>query len=202
MCKQLTALAFLAVAMVGLNGLGWCEDAIAEMSAVHELQTAPVMSHPTPKQTEEHQWLQQFVGQWQSTTVATMPGMPAIQMTGTETVKPVGQYWTVTEVSSSMMNQPFNGQMTLGYNADENEFVGTWVDSMTGQLWQYEGELEDDDTKLVLEGEGTCPIMGKNTKFRETLQWIDADNKRYTSEMLNDDGEWVTTMVSKAIRVK
>lgn len=201
MIKQVTAVAFVAVAMVGLNSLGWCDDT-AKMSTVQELQTAPVMPHPVPKHTEEHQWLQQFVGEWKSTTMATMPGMPAMQMTGTETIKPVGQYWTVTEVSASMMNQPFNGQMTLGYNADDNEFVGTWVDSMTGQLWQYEGELEDDDTKLVLVGEGHCPIMGKNTKFRETLEWIDADNKRYTSEMQNDDGEWVTMMVSNATRVK
>lgn len=156
-----------------------------------------------PEPTEQHEWMQQLVGEWKATTKAMMPGKEEpIESTGTEVVKAVGPFWTVAEIDGTMMNEPFNGQMTLGYDAEEDKYISTWVDSISGKMWEYEGTLDESGKKLTLKTEGFCPMAGKNTEFRDTLEMVDANHKRYTMQMKNEDGEWVTTMTSDAVRVK
>ena len=157
-----------------------------------------------PKPGPEHAWLQQLVGEWEAETEAYMePGKPPMRMKGTESVRPLGAFWTITEVKSTMMDMPFTGNMTLGYDADKKKYVGTWVDSMTGHLWQYEGTMDAAGKTLTLESEGTCPMRpGKLTKFREVMELKDKDHKTFTSSMQGDDGQWVTMMTSHAQRKK
>jgi hypothetical protein len=163
---------------------------------------AEEMMHQMPQPTAEHQWLQQFVGEWESDTEAFMePGKPAMHMKGTESVRPLGGFWTITEVKSTMMEMPFTGNMTLGYDADKKKYIGTWVDSMTGMLWNYEGALDASGKALTLEAEGYCPMRpGKLTKFREVLEMQDKNHKTYKSYMMDDDGTWVNMMTSRATR--
>jgi len=156
-----------------------------------------------PKPTAQHEWLQQFVGEWKSTTKAIMPGQtePMVS-TGTESVKPVGEFWTVTDVKATMMDQPFTGKMTLGYDTEKAKYVGTWVDSMTGQLWQYEGTVDPATNKLTLESEGKCPMTGQHMQFKETLELKDSNHKIFTSQMKDESGKWVTMMTSESVRKK
>jgi len=181
------ALSLLA-ATVLCAGISWAAD-MADM---------PVM----PKPTMEHQWLQQFVGNWESETQATMtPGEAPVVSKGTEEVEPLGAFWTITEVKSTMMDKPFTGTMTLGYDTDKQKFIGTWVDSMTGKLWEYEGNVDAAGKKLTLETEGACPMHpGKVTRFKEEIELKSPDHKVFTSSMLDDNGQWVTMMVSNAYR--
>jgi hypothetical protein len=90
--------------------------------------------------------------------------------------------------------------MTLGFDPEKKQYVGTWVDSMTGKLWQYTGKVEGN--RLTLETEGICPMQAKPVRFRDTLELIDADHKTYTSAMMGEDGKWLTVMTSKAERIK
>lgn len=155
-----------------------------------------------PKPTAEHEWLQQFVGEWKAETEAVMePGKPATHTTGTETIQSLGGFWTTSEIDSSMMDMPFKGLMTLGYDTEKKKYVGTWVDSMTGKLWQYEGTRAPGGNTLTLESEGTCPMQpGKLMKFREVIELKDKDHKVFSSSILGDDGQWMTMMTSKAER--
>lgn len=155
-----------------------------------------------PKPTPEHAWLQQFVGDWDAVTDAFMePGKPPVQTAGTESIRPLGGFWTVSEIKSTMMDQPFTGNMTLGYDTDKKKFVGTWVDSMTGRLWQYEGTVDPTGKILTLESEGTCPMKpGKLIRFKEVLEMQGKDDKLFTSFMQGEDGNWVTMMTSRAHR--
>lgn len=159
---------------------------------------------PMPQPTQQHQWLQQFVGEWQSQNQMVMdPSQPPVESAGTEIVRPMGEFWTLTEVNATMMDMPFKGQMTLGYSAEKEKFVGTWVDSMTGQLWEYEGNLNEAGNTLVLEAEGPCPMRGgKMTKFREELILKDKDHKTYRSSIMDDEGNWVTMLTSEGTRQK
>lgn len=183
MCLTLTALVALVVSAAG----SWAEE-------------MPAFPKPGP----EHAWLQQFVGEWESETQAYMePGKPPVQSTGTESVQPLGGFWTVSEIKSTMMDMPFKGNMTLGYDTTKKKYVGTWVDSMTGILWNYEGAVDQSGKVLTLESEGFCPMNpGKLTKFKEAVELKDKNHKSFTSSMLGDDGKWVTVMTSDAHRIK
>lgn len=180
----LTAMTLLTLS----TGASWAEEKMPEM----------------PKPTAQHEWLQQFVGEWESETEAHMePGKPAVRAKGTEIVRPLGEFWTVSEVKSTMMDKPFTGNLTLGYDADKKKYVGTWVDSMTGHLWNYEGAVDDSGKVLTLETEGACPMRpGKLTKFKEVIEMKDKDHKVFSSAMQGDDGQWVTMMTSQATRKK
>jgi Protein of unknown function (DUF1579) len=153
-----------------------------------------------PKPTAEHAWLQQLVGDWDAQTEAYFePGKAPIKTTGQESVKAIGDFWTATHVKSEMMGKPFIGTMTLGYDPKKGKYVGTWVDSMTSKLWEYEGTVDESGKVLTLTSEGECPCTGKTTKFQESVELKDANHKVFTSKMLVD-GNWVTTMVSTATR--
>jgi hypothetical protein len=155
-----------------------------------------------PKPTPEHQWLQQLVGEWESETEAIAePGQPAIHSKGTENIEAIGGFWTTSEINSSVMEQPFRGMMTLGYDPEKKKYIGTWVDSMTGKLWQYEGLIAPGSNTLTLESEGTCPMSpDKPMKFRDIIELKDKDHKVFSSSVLSDDGKWTTIMTSKAQR--
>lgn len=157
-----------------------------------------------PLPVKEHAWLQQLVGEWEADTEAFMspdPTQPPAKMKGTESVKPLGGFWTVSEIKSTMMDQPFTGIMTLGYNPETKKYVGTWVDSMTGKLWEYEGTTDAAGKVLTLESEGACPLQpGKVIKFRDIIEVKDKDHKLFTSTMQGEDGKWITIMTSTSQR--
>lgn len=75
-----------------------------------------------PAVTKEHAWLKQFVGQWETTMEATVPGQPATECKGTITSKAIGSYWVVNEMKSEMMGMPMIGQQTLGYDTKTKKY--------------------------------------------------------------------------------
>ncbi len=164
------------------------------------LGVAQTMPEPGP----EHAWLQQFVGEWAADTEAYVePGKAPMRSESTEHIRPLGGFWTIAEVESTVMDKPFNAQMTLGYDDVQKQFVGTWIDSMTGHMWQYQGALDESGKTLTLESEGMCPMRpGKLTRVKEVIRLADPDHKDYTSYMMGDDGQWVKVLSSRAERVK
>jgi hypothetical protein len=187
--KKLAVLMAL-VASFNMTALVWADDEGAKQC-------------PLPKASAEHVWLKQMVGEWKAKTEMYMPEKPAMVSEGTESVRAIGEFWTSTEVKGTMMDMPFVGNMTIGFNADKKKYVATWIDSMSGKLWEYEGSVDESGKVLTLETEGECPMNpGKKSKFKETLEIKDADHKVFTSRIKGDDGEWVTMMRSEAVRVK
>ena len=52
---------------------------------------------PTP--TKEHEWLKQFVGEWDTDMEAIMgPGQPPMKCKGSMSSKPVGPFWVLNEL--------------------------------------------------------------------------------------------------------
>jgi hypothetical protein len=155
-----------------------------------------------PKPSSEHVWLQQFVGEWESDTEAYMePGKPPMKSKGTENIYSLGGFWTISEIKSTMMDMPFAGNLTLGYDPSKKKYVGTWVDSMTGHLWEYEGTLDSAGKTLTLETEGACPMHpGKLSRFKEVIELKSKDHKVFTSSMQGEDGTWMTMMTSHSYR--
>ena len=173
--------------------------ALAASAAVCQAQEIPEF----PKPQKEHAWLQQCVGEWDSECEMYIPGQDPLKSQGTETVRSIGGFWILAENKGEFMGQPFTGLMTVGYDAENKQYVGTWVDSMTGYLWKYEGTVDNAGKVLTLETQGPCPDQpGELSNFKEVLEIKSKDHKVFTSSMQDEDGQWQKMMTINYRRKK
>jgi len=156
-----------------------------------------------PKPQEEHEWLNKFVGEWESEMEASFgPDQPKMKCKGTMKSRSLGGFWVVTETKSEMMGMPVAGLQTIGYDPEAKKYVGTWVDSAFNHLWKYEGSVDETDKILTLEADGPNLMTGKTAKFRDVYEFKSKDHLVISSSMQGEDGEWVTFMNGNARRKK
>ncbi len=156
-----------------------------------------------PKPTKEHKWLKKFVGRWTATSKGVMAeGQPPVETTATINSQLVGGFWVINRMQGKF-NGPdgkasamvFKGFQTIGYDVKKKKYVGTWIASMDGYLWHYEGAVEKNGTKLVLEADGPDMVdPNKTTKYRDAYEFISKDEIIVTSSMQKPDGTWFTFM--------
>lgn len=154
-----------------------------------------------PQPTKEHEWLKQYVGEWDTETEIFMePGKPSLKAAGHETARMVGGFWVMGENKGEMMGQAFTGIMTLGYDPEKKKYIGTWVDSNTSMLWQYSGTVDETGKVLTLETEGFCPMEGQVCQFKDIVEFKSKDERVLTSTRLGKDGQWTKMMTMTAKR--
>ena len=167
-------------------------SALLTMVAVRAAQDeAPEM----PKPQKEHEWLQQLVGEWDSEVEMYMdPSQPPTRIKGSESGRMIGGFWAQLENKGEFMGGPFTGILTVGYDPDKKNYVGTWVDSVSSYLWSYEGALDAAGKVLTLETKGPCHEQpGELAKFKEVIELKSKDHKVFSS-VREKDGEWVKMM--------
>jgi hypothetical protein len=155
-----------------------------------------------PKPTKEHEWLKQLEGEWVTDFECVMaPGQPPVKCNGTETVRSLGGFFTVGEMKADMMGTPMTGIMTLGYDPKAKKYVGSWVCSMEGHFWQYEGTLDASGKVLTLNTEGPdMSAPGKMCKMKDVIEIKDKNHRVLTSHMQGPDGKWTQFMTISARR--
>lgn len=164
------------------------------------LSTSNAQGPAFPAPDPEHAWLQRFEGKWTTESKGTIgPGQPEMHCNGTVSCRMLGKFWVINEWNGDMAGVPVAGVQTIGFDSKTKKYVGTWVDGMTNHLWNYEGLVEN-DTKMILEAKGPNLITGEETGFRDTYEFKSADEMHITSEMLGDDGQWMTFMSGTAKR--
>jgi hypothetical protein len=155
-----------------------------------------------PPPQKEHEWLKQLEGEWVTETEAVMgPGQAPLKSKGSEVVRSLGGFWTIGEIKSEIMGTPVTGIMTIGYDPKTKKYIGSWVCSIDGHLWKYEGAVDESGTVLTLNTEG--PNMaepGKLTKMKDVIEVKSKDHKVLKSYMQGDDGKWVQIMTMNARR--
>jgi hypothetical protein len=148
-----------------------------------------------PEPQKEHQWLQKMVGEWTCEgEYSTGPGQPPVKWTATESVRDLGGVWVVGE---SRTQPPEGGEhislLTLGYDADKQRFVGSFVSSMMTNMWIYDGAL--DGSKLTLDTEGPSMEDPKKTsKYQDIFEFKSNDERTLFSQIQGPDGKWVKFM--------
>jgi len=178
-------LAFIFIALVGMH----------HMSA----QEAPTLPQPV----KEHEWLQQFIGEWESETQVFMDPNNPLKGTGSETVRSLGGFWIVSTGKGEMAGSNMEYVMTLGYDPAKKKYVGVWADSMTSHLWNMEGSVDESGKVLTMESTGPCPMRpGQLSKFRDVTEFKSKDHRTFTSYIQNEDGEWTPTVKGEARRKK
>ena len=69
-----------------------------------------------PDPQKEHEWLKQFVGEWESDSEASMgPGQPAMKCKGTIQTRSLGGFWVISELKSEMMGMSITAVQTIGW---------------------------------------------------------------------------------------
>jgi len=155
---------------------------------------------------KEHQWLQKFIGEWACIAEMEMePGKPAQKSHGSESVRSLGGLWILAEGDGEM---PGGGTaetlLTLGYDPQQQRYVGTWIGSMMSHLWVYEGGTLDAARKvLTLEAQGpSFTAEGKTAHYRDVIEFKSDDHRVLTSHVQGDNGEWRRIMTATYRRKK
>ena len=145
-----------------------------------ELQTMMQTYMKTTQPSKYHKWLEQMVGEWDTTSTIWMggPGSPPTKSKGSATFTwAVPGKWLRNEVEGTMMGMPMKGFGVSGYDNFKKKFVGSWFDSLSTALLTYEGTLDQTGTVLNQWGPMDEPMTGEHDKpVRYTTRIID-ENK-------------------------
>ena len=145
--------------------------------------------------SKEHQWLHQFVGEWEIGMGAIAdPSQPAANSVGSESARLLGENWLIAEgklQEASDVSVTF--LLTLGYDPGKKKYVGSWICSHMSVQWVYEGTVNESGNTLTLEAEGPNPALGgKLSKFRDVIEFKNKDLRVHTSFIQEEDGKWTS----------
>ena len=151
-----------------------------------------MMAYMTPGQI--HQMMAKSTGDW--TGVVTMwaqPGAAPMTMTCTSNNKMIldGRY-LVSTAKGTIMNMPFEGISTTGYDNAKKVFVNSWIDNMGTGMMHLEGTWDAQTNAINFSGTMVDPASGKDVPVREVMKFVDdksqvmemygiADGKEYKS---------------------
>jgi hypothetical protein len=148
----------------------------------------------TTQPHKEHDWLQKLVGEWTYEIEVKMGADLSVEKaTGSESVRSLGGFWILAEAQGEMPGcGAATTMMTLGYDPQQQRYVGTWIGSMMTHLCVYDGgELDAAGRVLTLDSEG--PAMageGKMARYKDAIELKSDDWRVMTSQVLGDDGQW------------
>jgi len=102
-----------------------------------------------------------------------------------------------------MMGAPYNGILSLGYDAMKKQFNGTWIDSFGGYLWVYKGTLNEAGDTMTLETAGPSLVSpDKTARYKEVIQITGKDTRTFTSNVEGEDGKWTKILTIEYSRKK
>jgi hypothetical protein len=147
------------------------------------MQSMMAAMQPGPKHAE----LAKQVGEWDADVEHFMPGMPVEKSKGTAKITMVmnGRFLR-EDFKGTMMGQPFEGMMLLGYDNNLKRYDSTWIDSMgTGMMVTHsKGETPD-----VLSGEFYCPMAKKEITARLVTKTVSNDEHIFEMHAPGLDGK-------------
>lgn len=144
---------------------------------------------------EQHAWLRRWVGEWSvEGEMYPAPGAEPIRSKGAEVVRPLGDLWIIGESEGTMPGGgSYSALLTAGFNPKTGRFVGSWIGSMSGYLWVYDGWLGGDELTLEAQGE-SCLQPGTMTTYRDITRLVSDNERRFRATLLNPDGQWQEIM--------
>ena len=173
------------------------------LAALGLLAAAAHAQPPAESPTEQHEWLQQLVGTWDSKATITIPGGGgSFETEGVSENRMMGGFWLVSEVTSDYGGQEMPALQQIGFDPKKQSFIGTWTDASASRLWTYEGRLSDDGKTLNLESEGPNFLTGKGTaEFRDSYT-VESPDRLKAESFIKQDGKWVPVVEGVATRRK
>jgi hypothetical protein len=128
----------------------------------------------------EHKLLEPLVGTWHANVKMWMePGQSPQTSEGTLVRKSVLDGRFVAEkYDGKMLDKPFQGMGTIGYDRAKKKFVTTWMDSISTAVQTSRGTYDEATRTWTFKNEDECPITGKPVKMRDTLRIVNPDEQQ------------------------
>ena len=164
---------------------------------------ASAQSPEFPQPVEQHEWLQKLEGRWETKAKTNAMGdIPAMDCNSTMSAHMLGKFWVVMNTTGEFGGVQSKILQTIGYDRKQKKYVATWIDNMSDHMYVYHGSVDETGKKLVLETEGPNFLEpGKTAKFRDSYEFKSPDLIITTSELMGDDGKWVTFVTAETRRV-
>jgi Protein of unknown function (DUF1579) len=151
---------------------------------------------------KQHQWLDQFIGEWTSEVEYKMGTEPPTKTIGTEVVRSLGGVWIIAEGVGGEDGCAGKTIITLGYDTEKSLFVGTFIASMMTFFWHYIGSLDADAKILTLDTEGPNFSQTAIAKYQDIIEFVSDDHRVMKSLILEENGNWNHFMTAHYQRVK
>jgi hypothetical protein len=158
-----------------------------------------------PEPQKEHHWLHKLVGDWTFEGECSMgPDQPPMKNIGKETVRSLDGFWTIGEGTGAMPDGgTMHSIMTLGYDPQSKQFVGSFVAGCMTHFWQYIGTLDASEKVLTLDTEGpSFAGDGSMAKYQDIIEFQSDDQRTLSSRYMGPDGNWIPFMKAHYTRVK
>jgi hypothetical protein len=139
------------------------------------------------KPGQQHAFLQQFIGEWTTTTRIRMaPGAQPIETKGTAKIVPAhgGRFIQQTNAGQFLMPTP-DGKMNpveltgigfTGFDNNRKQFVMCWTDNYNTGILSAAGSISQDQTTITMFGTMDEPMtgeMGKTVRYVTKLEGKD-----------------------------
>jgi hypothetical protein len=147
----------------------------------------------TPKPTPEHELLKKDVGNWDATVKFwEQPGGEAQESKATEKNELLpGGYWLISRFEGAFGPAKFVGMGTWGYDPEQKEYVGTWVDSMSPYMMVTKADYDAATKTLTGTGESRDPVTGKAMATKSISRYVDNNTRTFEMYTPGPDGkEW------------
>lgn len=120
------------------------------------------------------------VGTWDVAITMFTPSGETTQSKGTETNVMLGDYWLIGSFEGELQGTRFQGSRRTGFDPDDEEFVLSWVDSLSQHPTNQRGTWDEDTRTMTSTGTG-------KTRFG-------AEMETRTVTVHGDDGSRTSTM--------
>lgn len=125
-----------------------------------------------------HKALEPLVGNWTAEVKSWMaPGAPP-----TVTKATAKSSWVMNgrfvqqEFTGDFMGKPFRGVSLTGYDNTKQKYSNVWIDDMHTSMFTSEGEGENGNNVITLEGKYDCPMTGrKDLQMKQILVIVSHD---------------------------
>lgn len=174
--------------------------AIALLAGLPSQSSLMAQEMEMPQPTAEHEILKQDVGTWDAKVTMHDDTDEGSVSNGVETNNMLGGFWVHSTFKGDFGGMTFEGVSMLGYDATQQRYVGTWIDSMTPNPMKMTGTYDAEKKTMTMAtkstGPGGEPIEGKSILVYES------DDKRTMTmfEKLAGSGEFKKTMTIEYTR--
>lgn len=140
-----------------------------------------------PQPTPEHARVTASAGTWDVDCSFFQGGPEPMKVAAVEEIEAYGPFFTRSVFKGEMYGMPYQGSSTLGYEPHTQNYVGTWIDSMTPQLFTFRGSMDETGKVLTMHTEQEDLWAGGLAKYR-TVETTESDDRR-TFEMFMQTGD-------------
>ena len=127
---------------------------------------------------EHHQALARFLGKWDTETRFAMPGVTMPPEKGTADVSwLMDGRWLKSESKGTLMGQPTEGFMIMGYDNFKQSYVTTMVSTMDTAMLRSEGDMDPSGKSLLAYGTLDEYLTGEHDKMVKYVWRFVSDDK-------------------------